>query len=287
MNLSKVTYSLYEDILYYLEIMNISMETFTTKLGLSKVTLQNIKKYQETTNKVIEKIYSYFYFNKLRLNQVKANYLCDGDDSILFHVPKVGCNISDSKEKGFNCNYGNGFYINNSYDTALSLVSTFDDSSIYSFRLKNLDDLNIVRFKTDLEWMLAICYCRGTIKRYENHPLLLSIKNKIQKADIIIAPIADNKMFSIMTAFANVDINQDVALHLLSASSLGLQYVIKTQKAMDKLECIERYYICNSEKEEAKKNTDNRSLEIETKLKLAKMKYKDGLFIEEIFNEGI
>ena len=135
--------------------------------------------------------------------------------------------------------------------------------------------------------MLAISYCRGTITQYENHPLLMSIKDKINSADIIIAPIADNKMFNIISSFAFSDINQDVALQTLSDSSLGLQYVIKTNEAKKKSECIEKYYICNNEKEETKKETDKRSLEIETKLKQAKMKYKNGLFIEEIFNERV
>ena len=278
MNLTELPYPLYKDIMLYLEAAHVSLEAFSNKIGLSKTTLQNIKNGQETSKDVLEKVYSYIYVNKYRLNKVKSEYLKEEKETILFHVPKVG------GERGFNRNFGNGVYLCEEYNNALSYTSSYNDCSINAYRLNNIQDLNTVRFNIDLEWMLAICYCRGTIKQYENHPILMSIKNKINTADIIIAPIADNKMFSIISSFAQMDINEDVALHSLSASSLGLQYVIKTQKAMERLECIEKYYICNNEKEEAKKETDKRSLEIETKLKLAKMKYKNGLFIEEIFN---
>lgn len=106
--------------------------------------------------------------------------------------------------------------------------------------------------------------------------------SEIENADVVIAPIADNKMFYIIAQFTEGDINTDVALHSLSASKLGLQYIFKTEKAIEKLIPIERYYISMPEREDCRKSLIERGFEIDTKLKLAKREFKSGLYIEEI-----
>ncbi len=105
---------------------------------------------------------------------------------------------------------------------------------------------------------------------------------KIEDVDVVIAPIADNKMFYVMSQFAEGEINADVALHSLSASSLGLQYIIKTEKALKKLIPIEKYYLSGPDREDCRKSLIERGYEIDTKLKLAKREFKEGLYIEEL-----
>ena len=108
------------------------------------------------------------------------------------------------------------------------------------------------------------------------------IVNKVQNADVVVAPIADNKMFYIMSQFAEGEINADVALHSLSASGLGLQYILKTERALKKCTPIEKYYLSAPEREECRKTLIERGYEIDTKLKLAKREFKEGLYIEEL-----
>ena len=83
------------------------------------------------------------------------------------------------------------------------------------------------------------------------------------------------------------EINCDVAIHSLSTSKLGKQYVFKTEKSLEILKPIEKYYLCQREKEDCGDRLKQRGLEIETKLKLAKREYRNALFIEEILNEKI
>ena len=85
-----------------------------------------------------------------------------------------------------------------------------------------------------------------------------------------------------MSLFAAGEINAEVALHSLSASKLGLQYIIKTEKAIKKLKVIEKYYLCKEEKIDCQEKLNIRSLEIDTKLKMAKREFREGLFIEEL-----
>lgn len=112
--------------------------------------------------------------------------------------------------------------------------------------------------------------------------MIKQIVKKIEDADLVIAPIADNKMFYVMSQFAEGEINADVALHSLSASGLGLQYIIKTERALKNCNTIEKYYLSGPEREDCRKALIERGYEIDTKLKLAKREYREGLYIEEL-----
>jgi len=212
---------------------------------------------------------------------IKEELLKEKYQNVLFHGSKKGLSeitISGSRE---NCDFGNGFYLGETYDQALSFICEKDGSSVYSFRY-SIDDLKIKNFDCSMEWMLAICYNRRTLGEYGNNPTVNKIIKEIEESDVIIAPIADNKMFYIMAQFTDGEINADVALHSLSASSLGLQYVFKTDKAIKKLHPIEKYYVCMPEREDCRKRLIERGYEIDTKLKLAKREYKTGPYIEEL-----
>ncbi len=100
--------------------------------------------------------------------------------------------------------------------------------------------------------------------------MVQKVVKKIEDADVIIAPIADNKMFYVMSQFAEGEINADVAIHSLSASRLGLQYIFKTDKALKNLIPIERYYLSVPEREDCRRALTERGYEIDTKLKLNK-----------------
>lgn len=168
------------------------------------------------------------------------------------------------------------------YNQALSFVCEKDGASVYSFKY-SLENLKIKQFECNLEWMIAICYHRGSLEQYKSNQTIQTIISQIKEADVIIAPIADNKMFYIMSQFTEGEINADVALHSLSASKLGLQYIFKTDKALSNLIPIEKYYLSKPEHEDCRNRLVERSFEIDTKLRLAKREFKTGLYIEELF----
>ena len=115
-----------------------------------------------------------------------------------------------------------------------------------------------------------------------SNSMISQIVADIEAADVVIAPIADNKMFYVMAQFTEGEINADVALHSLSASRLGLQFIFKTEKALQNLVPIEKLYLSNPEREDCRRALNERSYEVDTKLKLAKREFKTGLYIEEI-----
>lgn len=274
-------YNIKEDIDFILESEKMNILEFSEKTKVSRTTLDSISKNTKPRDDVYEKIYSYAYENKYRINSVKEDLIKEKYQNVLFHGSKKGLSeitIIGARE---NCDFGKGFYLGETYSQALSFVCEMDKSSVYSFKY-TLEDLNIKRFQCDLEWMIAICYYRGKLRDYSSNPIVDKIVTEIEMADVVITPIADNKMFYVMAQFIDGEINADVALHSLSASKLGFQFVFKTEKSLNNLVPIEKYYISLPEREDCRKLLNDRSYEIDTKLKLAKREFRAGLYIEEI-----
>ena len=274
-------YNIKEDIGFLLETEKINSIELSERTKISRTTLDVIQKKGKARDDVCEKIYSYAYENKYRINSVKEELIKEKYRDVLFHGSKDGLTevtITGSRD---NCDFGKGFYLGETYNQALSFVCEKEKSSVYSFKY-SLSDLKVKRFDCNLEWMLAICYYRGTLGEFSMNSMIGQIVADIEAADVVIAPIADNKMFYVMAQFTEGEINADVALHSLSASKLGLQFIFKTEKALDKLVPIEKYYLSTPEREDCREALIERSYEIDTKLKLAKREFKTGLYIEEI-----
>lgn len=274
-------YNIREDIGFILESEKINNIELSERAKVSRTTLDAIEKQGKARDDVCEKIYAYAYENKYRINSVKEELIKEKYHDVLFHGSKNGLSevmISGSRD---NCDFGKGFYLGETYNQALSFVCEKEKSCVYSFRY-SLANLKIKRFECNLEWMLAICYYRGTLGEFRSNSKVSQIVADIEAADVVIAPIADNKMFYVMAQFTEGEINADVALHSLSASKLGLQFIFRTEKALQNLIPIEKLYLSNPEREDCRRVLNERSYEIDTKLKLAKRAFKTGLYIEEI-----
>lgn len=274
-------YRIKEDIQFILEAEKINAAELSERTKISRTTIEEIEEKGVTTESVCEKLYSYAYEENYRINSVKEELLKEKSRNVLFHGSKGGLSEITISGARANCDFGKGFYLGETYAQALAFVCENARSSVYSFEY-SLEGLKTKRFDCSMEWMMAICYYRGTLGGYSKNPMVRSIVDDIEASDVIIAPIADNKMFYIMTQFTDGEINADVALHSLSASRLGLQYIFRTDKALKKLTPVEKYYLCAPEREECKKLLNERSYEIDTKLKLAKREFRTGLYIEEL-----
>ena len=122
--------------------------------------------------------------------------------------------------------------------------------------------------------MLAIGLFRGKLNDYIEHPLLVDIWNKVAQCDYVSAPIADNKIFEVINAFTNGEITDMQCLYALSATHLGYQYVLKTEKALDHLNVIEHMYYCALEKSLYNKESDIETNTSNNKAIIAKKKVK-------------
>ena len=218
-------YKIKDDIGFIIEAEKINVLELSEATGISRTTLNAIEKRGSATDEVCEKLYSYMYKRNYRINSVKEELIREKYGSVLFHGSKDGLSEITVSGSRNNCDFGNGFYLGQTYNQALSFVCEYERASVYSFKY-SLEGLKCVEFDCSLEWMIAICYFRGTIKEYAGSEIVQKVIKKAEDADVIIAPIADNKMFYVMSQFAEGEINADTAIHSLSAS----RYISLRQK---------------------------------------------------------
>ena len=280
--IKNLQYNIKQDLEFVMASEQKNIDEIAKATTISRTTIYEILHLNNIALSVYEKFYSYIYNIGYRINSVKEDLLKETSlKKVLFYGSKRGLENISIEGSRKNCDFGQGFYLGETYEQALSFVCENKQFSVYSFTC-DLENLNVLEFNCSLEWMLAICYYRGTLGIFSDSTIVKEIIQKINDADVIIAPIADNRMFYIMTLFAGGEINANVALHSLSASKLGKQYIFKTQKALKQIVPIEKYYLCQEEKDDTIKKLSMRTLEIETKLKLSKREFREGLFIEEL-----
>lgn len=100
---------------------------------------------------------------------------------------------------------------------ASTYISNSNSAKVFAFEL-DLEKLKVKKFNVNKEWMLAIAYYRGWLEDYKNHLIITKIVNEIEKNDIIIAPIADNKMFDLISEFVTGEITNMQCHNALAVS---------------------------------------------------------------------
>ena len=279
-----MNYNFKNDVDFILSVTGDDLSALAEKTGISRRTLlYSLNK--EPSDKVLEKMYSYIYRCGYILSEAKNELFLEslkGNEKLFFHGSRFGIDKIVAEGSRMTSDFSCGFYCSELLGSAVSFVEEFRSSSVYVFKA-DLSKLKILEFDCDLDWMLAISYFRNKLSNYKHNKHVVSIINRLNDIDVIIAPIADNKMFEILNLFSNGNITSTQALHSLSASRLGKQYVFKTVKAIDSLTFIDRFYMCDEERAQSIVSSASRGNIIQTKLDIAKREFRGkGKYIDEI-----
>lgn len=265
-----------------------SQEDFANELGISRSNVLRIENNQIYPHaSAIENIYTYAYERGLNLNLEKSRFFVEeqNDQVVLYHGAKddIEGDIDNKHSKKIN-DFGDGFYLGLTIKQAASWIAHQYKSSIYCFYFKKAKDLKIKTLGANREWLYSILYYRGAFDNQIVPKEIMTIIDSIESSDVIIAPIADNKMYEIINKFIDKEITDEACLHALSMTDLGNQYVLKSMKAIKKLTFIDRLYLCRKEKNDyisIKKATEN---EIDNKVKISLIEYRrKGQYIDELF----
>lgn len=282
-----MNYNFSEDLKSIREILGLSQSELAEQIGVEQVTIsRNELGKTQASPPFLERVYSYAFDKKVKLNKLKEMLWRDdlgSNRKVLFHGAKSEIDGEISVYYGRqNNDFGQGFYTGESYEQAISFVSGFDHSSVYYF---SFDDKNLKckKYEVNQEWMMTIAYYRGTLDEYKNHPKIQSLVQESRDCDYIIAPIADNRMFQIINSFIAGELTDEQCKHCLAATNLGMQYVFISEKAVSQVKMIERCYISNSEREYFKNIRLEESKLGDDKVRLAKRQYRgQGRYIDEI-----
>lgn len=270
------------------EILSLTQEDLALIIGVS---LDTISRWEnEKTNiedKNIELIYNYAFEKGIYINKIYEQIIFEDceklDSKLLFHGAKNIIDLPlDLKYSKENNDFGRGFYLGENFEQASTYIATTSSKYVYSFSLDK-KNFKIEKFNVNTEWMLAIAYYRGWLTQYKHSEIINNIIEKVENADIIIAPIADNRMFDLIWEFVDGTITNEQCEHALAATNLGNQYVIKTTRALDKLEFIKIFFLSSKEKEMYKnKRLENNNINL-NKVKVARIEYRGkGQYIDEL-----
>ncbi len=275
-----------EDMKMVRELLNLTQEELAIELDVEPLTITRIENgISNTSRRILDLFYDYIYKKKIYLNKIKEMFYKEelAEEKLLFHGSKstiIG-NI-DVKKGRKNNDFGQGFYCGESYEQSASFVENFENSSIYYFSF-DISNLSYVKYDVNREWMLTIAYFRGTLTKYQNHPLIKNLISKMENVDYVIAPIADNRMFRIIDSFINGEITDEQCKHCLAATNLGYQYVLLSEKAISNLKLLECCYLSNEERNHYRKMKIEDNRISEDKVKLARIQYRGkGLYIDEL-----
>lgn len=278
---------IYNDVKIIRELLGLTQEELAKKLG---TTYEIINRWEndvvEPEDSSINKLYSFAYKNKIYFNKLYEQLFIDEYGSnmkILFHGAKSDINWPLDLNHSKNSNdFGDGFYLGETFEQAATYISYSKSHNVYSF-VFDISNLNVLKFDVSLDWMIAIAYYRGWLDDYKNSEIIKKILLKVDNADVIIAPIADNRMFDLIDDFVNGNLTDLQCKHALAVTNLGCQYVLKTDNAIKKLKVIKKMFLSDAEKE----NYVNIRLEANKigldKVKIARSEYRGkGKYIEEI-----
>ena len=282
-------YSIANDIQTLCLILGLSESQLADAIGVHRSTISRLLSGDiKPSPALLESLYDFAYSNPYRriyLNELKTEFAIDGHQKILYHGSRKGIEGPlDLAHSRSSLDLGQGFYLGESYDQTATYVYTGNEASVYLFDASKLSSLKTLAFQVGLDWMLTVCLFRDRLKQYENHPILQGLRKNVEEADVVIAPIADNAMYEVMSMFAEGYITDIQAQHALSASNLGKQYALKSETALRCLTMVDRLYLAKGEKEELEKKREKAAVLAKDKIKIAIEKHRrEGRYVEEIF----
>lgn len=235
----------------------------------------------------LDKVYNKLYESNIYLNRVKEemyNSSVDKNHMILFHGAKTEIigepSISFSEDKK---DFGRGFYLGETFEQSASFVVGYNKSSVYIFDF-NKENVKIKEYNVSKEWMLLIAYFRGRLDEYAGSKYIKELIKELNDVDVVIAPIADNTMYTTLDDFISGKITDLQCLNALSANRLGKQYVFLNDNVIkNNLKMLERCFYCKNERVDYQSYRLKENEIGKNKVKIALREYAGkGKYIEEL-----
>lgn len=285
-----IEYSLRDDLILAKELLGLTYAEIAEAIGIDQVTLSRWKSGQsKPSEKNLSRFYDFMFKKGLRINKIKAQLhkeRLDPQGGIqLFHGAKA--NIEGKLSLAYSRpenDFGRGFYCGETLEQSAMFVSGYPNSSIYIFEFdtKGLDSLT---YHVDRDWMLTIAWFRGKLQDYSDSSLVQHLIHKLEGVDYIVAPIADNRMFEILNNFIDGEITDIQCQHCLSATSLGSQYVMLTDKALQQMYVRERCFLSKAERVHYENERKDEAAIGADKVKIARRQFRgQGRYIDEVLS---
>lgn len=156
--------------------------------------------------------------------------------SLLYHGSKGGLDGPPRPCSRELCDFGSAFYLGTNKVQSFSICAFSDRPVGYTCDLR-LNGLN-VRELTEVEWPLFVLYNRRNSILRGAPSLKRQIGDFSRKCDVVIGPIADDRIAEAFNNFVNGSMTFEDLSRCISELDLGVQYALKTQKACNNVSII-------------------------------------------------
>lgn len=193
-----------------------------------------------------------------------------------------------------NNDYGQGFYCTREVELAKEWACTGCVSAYVNKYELDMTDLNVLDLSTKkystMHWLALLMSYRKIrvtipVMKRAMEWLLQHFLIDIDDYDVIIGYRADDSYFSFARAFISNQISVAQLSYVMQLGELGVQYVLKSEKAFDALKYIGFETVDRTIYYAKRKTRDEQARE--AYIKMLEKEEPEGLFIRELMKEGV
>lgn len=214
---------------------------------------------------------------------IQPKYTGDNGEVItLYHGSHKGLEGAiRSDTSRITCDFGLGFYTGDRIEQAKTIIANDHAGVFYTLKVR-IDNLKVYRFTNSTECALYVGVHREKINR-RSYKKLDNFVKYIDAHDIIIGPIADDKMNKTYNEFLNNLITDRALVECISKIKLGNQYVFKNDKACKNIKIVASCKLSKSEKGTLNNAWNNTLKNMNSIVKNVKAKFvREGLYMNEL-----
>jgi hypothetical protein len=155
--------------------------------------------------------------------------------------------LKQSDETETSSDFGVGFYLSTDTEQPIKLVCGKGKVVLNRYKV-DLTGLSIMNFDLSDDWLLTVAFHRRDFKRKkEIHAIRDQYRDALKKYDVVIGPIADDRMFTTMQLFISSALTNEVAKKCMDIMGYSKQYTFKSKKACNRLNFIGSKTLTESE----------------------------------------
>lgn len=193
-----------------------------------------------------------------------------------------------------NNDYGQGFYCTREVELAKEWACTECVSAYVNKYELDMTDLNVLDLSTKkystMHWLALLMEYRKIrvatpVMKRAMEWMIQHFSVDIDDYDVIIGYRADDSYFSFARAFISNQISVVQLSYVMQLGELGVQYVLKSEKAFDALKYIGFETVDRTIYYAKRKTRDEQARE--AYIKMLEKEEPEGLFIRELMKEGV
>lgn len=210
------------------------------------------------------------------------------DDRILFHGSRGGITGEIEPKSRPRCDFGVGFYMGSNDEQAKGLIIEDAHPVLYTVKLhlSEIEENRILRL-TGMDWVYTVLACREKVKSFLNTPMAEACLKKLEQADVVIGPIADDRMNEAMRRFEDYGMTDRALEACLQSVDYGEQFVAKTPHACGCIEIVSREDISGQEADDIREYVSAMRVQSRNIVQEMQLKYqREGKYLNELIQEA-